>query len=178
MSRFSKKHIIFNDTFEIKQFDNLVTVKGPKGENSFKIPEEIKMHVSGNKINFTYNEDQPVEDKARLGLAFRMVENLIQGVGEEFSKKLEINGVGYRWSISGQKLNMQLGFSHDVVYDVPGGVKVSVEGNVLTVRGVDKGLVGLVAANIRGFRPVEPYKGKGIKYMDEFVVRKVGKSGN
>ena len=178
MSRFSKKQIVFSNSFEVKQLAGVVTVKGPKGENSFKIPEEIKMHVSDNKISFSYSEDQPVKNKAKLGLAFRMVENLIQGVGEKFSRKLEINGVGYRWSVTGKKLNMQLGFSHDVVYDVPSGVEVSVEGNVLTIEGVDKGLVGLVAAKVRGFRPVEPYKGKGIKYIDEFVVRKVGKSGN
>ncbi len=178
MSRFDKKKISFNSDLEIKQVANLVTAKGPKGENAFKIPEGIAMNMSGGEISFSYREGHPVKEKAKLGLAFRMIQNLIQGVNEGFSKKLEINGVGYRWNISGKKLNMQLGFSHEVVYDIPEGVSLAIEGNTLTIQGVDKGLVGLVAAKIKNFRPVEPYKGKGIKYVGEFVVRKVGKAGN
>ncbi len=178
MTRFAKKEIVFDNKIEIKleEASNVVSAKGPKGENTFKMPAEVKMNLNDNKISFSFQEDG-IKDNAKIGLSFRMIENLIHGVNVGFKKKLEVNGVGYRWNVSGKKLNMQLGFSHDIVFTIPEGITITIEGNSLTVEGVDKNLVGLVAAKIKGYRPVEPYKGKGVKYSDQFVIRKVGKSG-
>ena len=155
-----------------------VKVKGPKGELSFSAPPEIKVETGGGGISVA-----PVEDtkqaRAMWGMSRTMIANLIKGVTDGYSHTLEIQGVGFRAALKGKdQLQLQVGFSHDIVHPIPKGVDVKVAGakqEIITVSGIDKQLVGQVAAQIRGFRPPEPYQGKGIRYRGEYVLRKEGK---
>ncbi len=177
MSRFAKKKITIDEKVEVSVDGNKrVKAKGEKGENYFDLPSEVKAVIADGKIGFVFEENSGAQNTAKIGLSFRKVQNLITGVREGFDKILEMNGVGYRWSVANDMLKLQLGFSHDINYKIPQGAKITIDGNSLKVSGVDKTLVGLVASKIRSFRPVEPYKGKGIKYKDEYVIRKVGKA--
>ncbi len=157
--------------------DNLVSVKGPKGELSRKINHDMKVTVEGNTITV----ERPSDDKTHRslhGLSRTLINNMVIGVTEGFSKNLEINGVGYRAQKQGKNLNLSLGFSHPVVVEPPEGISFDIpSANAITVSGIDKELVGAVAAKIRSFREPEPYKGKGIKYAGEHIRRKEGKAG-
>ena len=156
---------------------NLVTVKGPKGELSRHIHPEMKVTVEGNVLKV----ERPSDDKTHRslhGLSRSLIHNMVVGVTEGFSKSLEINGVGYRAQKQGKNLNLSLGFSHPVIVEPPKGIEFDVPApNAITVKGIDKELVGQIAAEIRGFREPEPYKGKGIKYAGEHIRRKEGKAG-
>ena len=152
-------------------------VKGPKGSLARPIPEGIEVDVADGSARLKRPDDSKGA-KSRHGLARALLANMVTGVTEGFSKVLEIQGVGYRADTSGKKLNLTLGFSHPVAMDIPEGLKVSVENNTLiTVEGIDKEKVGQFAADVRKFRPPEPYKGKGIRYQGEQIRRKVGKAG-
>ncbi len=157
--------------------DNLVSVKGPKGELSRKINQDMKVTVEGNTVTV----ERPSDDKTHRslhGLSRTLINNMVVGVTEGFSKNLEINGVGYRAQKQGKNLNLSLGFSHPVVVEPPAGISFEVpSANAITVSGIDKELVGAVAAKIRSYREPEPYKGKGIKYAGEHIRRKEGKAG-
>ncbi len=157
--------------------DNLVSVKGPKGELSRQIHKDMKVNVEGNVLTVT----RPSDDKTHRslhGLSRTLIHNMVIGVTEGFSKSLEINGVGYRATKQGKNLNLALGFSHPVVVEPPAGITFDVpSANAITVSGIDKELVGEMAAKIRGYREPEPYKGKGIKYAGEHIRRKEGKAG-
>ena len=157
--------------------DNLVSVKGPKGELSRKINQDMKVTVEGNTITV----ERPSDDKTHRslhGLSRTLINNMVVGVTDGFSKNLEINGVGYRAQKQGKNLNLSLGFSHPVVVEPPAGINFEVpSANAITVSGIDKELVGAVAAKIRSYREPEPYKGKGIKYAGEHIRRKEGKAG-
>jgi len=157
--------------------DNLVSVKGPKGELSRKINQDMKVTVDGN----TLTVERPSDDKTHRslhGLSRTLINNMVVGVTEGFSKNLEINGVGYRAQKQGKNLNLSLGFSHPVIVEPPAGITFDVPAaNAITVSGIDKELVGAMAAKIRSFREPEPYKGKGIKYAGEHIRRKEGKAG-
>ena len=157
--------------------DNLVSVKGPKGELSRKINQDMKVTVEGNTITV----ERPSDDKTHRslhGLSRTLINNMVVGVTDGFSKNLEINGVGYRAQKQGKNLNLSLGFSHPVVVEPPAGISFEVpSANAITVSGIDKELVGAVAAKIRSYREPEPYKGKGIKYAGEHIRRKEGKAG-
>ncbi len=157
--------------------DNQVKVKGPKGELSRQIHQDIKVTIEGNVITVT----RPSDDKNHRslhGLSRTLINNMVVGVTEGFSKNLEINGVGYRAQKQGKNLNLSLGFSHPVVVEPPKGIEFDVpSANAITVSGIDKEVVGQVAAEIRSFREPEPYKGKGIKYAGEHIRRKEGKAG-
>jgi len=131
--------------------------------------------LEDNTLTFSTNSDQRA-DRAFWGTYRALAANIITGLTTGFEKKLEINGVGYRAAVQGSVLNLQLGFSHDINFDIPAGVNVSVEKNVITIKGVDKQQIGQIAAVIRSFRPPEPYKGKGVKYSDETILRKAGKT--
>jgi large subunit ribosomal protein L6 len=156
--------------------DEFVTVNGPKGSlKQFTMPG-VKVAQDGDKVLVTRKNDER-QNRARHGLMRSLVNNMVQGVSQGFEKKLELNGVGYRVQQQGTDLKFNLGFSHDVIYKVPAGVNVGVEQNVITVSGIDKQQVGQVAAEIRALKKPEPYKGKGIKYADERIIRKSGKSG-
>ena len=161
----------------VKVADDGVEVKGPKGVLTARLPQQISMEVRDNQIVFERPDDSK-KSRSLHGLARALAANLVTGVTEGFKKALEIKGVGYRASVSGSTLNLLLGYSHPVDMPIPKGISVSVEGGTrLVVEGIDKQLVGQFAADVRSKRPPEPYKGKGVRYADEHVRRKVGKTG-
>ena len=177
MSRIGKLPIPLPSGVTAKQTAGQVQVKGPKGTLSAALPPVIAMEVTESEIRFTRPNDKR-ESRALHGLARALTANLVTGVTTGFSKRLEIQGVGYRASVSGDKLNLLLGFSHPVDMEIPKGLSVAIEGGTqLSVQGMDKQMVGQFAADIRSKRPPEPYKGKGIRYVGEYVRRKVGKTG-
>ena len=156
--------------------NNQVTVKGPKGTLTRVLPEEMDIKLEGDQIIVTRPNDLK-KMKSLHGLTRTLINNMVVGVTEGYTKKLEVNGVGYRAAKQGKKLTLSLGYSHPVEMEDPEGIESVVEGNVITVSGIDKEKVGQYAAEIREKRQPEPYKGKGIKYADEVIRRKVGKTG-
>jgi large subunit ribosomal protein L6 len=176
MSRIGKLPITIPSGVTITVDDDFITVNGSKGSlKQFTMPG-IKVDVKDNELQVSRANDEAI-NRARHGLMRSLIANMITGVSDGFSKKLEINGVGYRVAQQGTDLKFNLGFSHDVIYKVPAGVQITVEQNTVTVTGIDKQQVGQVAAEIRSLKKPEPYKGKGIKYSDERILRKSGKSG-
>ena len=176
MSRVGKLPIKVPSGVTITVDSDQITVNGGKGSLSqFTIPG-ITVKQVDDQINVTRVNDEP-NNRAKHGLMRSLVNNMVVGVTEGFSKKLEVNGVGYRVAASGADLKLNLGFSHDVHYKIPEGVTVTAEQNIITVSGISKQRVGQVAAEIRALKKPEPYKGKGIKYVDEHIIRKSGKSG-
>ncbi len=162
-------------TVDIKE-NNTVTVKGPKGTLERTFVPQIGIKLEGNEIIVTRPDDKK-ENKAFHGLTRALIHNMVVGVSEGFSKTLEVNGVGYKAQKQGSKLVLSLGYSHPVEMEDPEGVESKVDGNKIVVSGISKEKVGQYAAEIRGKRAPEPYKGKGIKYSDEIIRRKVGKTG-
>lgn len=157
---------------------NFVTVKGPKGELEFQFNEILDIKLEGNEITVSRPNDELFTRKIH-GTTRSILSNMIEGVHDLFSKKLEIHGVGYRANLAGNSLNLSLGFSHPIVLDIPEGIIVDVPRNTeITVSGHDKQLVGEFAAKIRSYRKPEPYLGKGIRYVDEYVPRKAGKTAS
>ncbi|MDI3496335.1 MAG: large subunit ribosomal protein [Patescibacteria group bacterium] len=176
MSRLGKLPIKLPTGVSANLADNFLVVKGPKGEMRVAINPLIEIKIDNNEIQVTPFKKEEKKISAIWGLLWSLTRNAVIGVSEGFSKKLEINGVGYRAAVAGNKLNMNLGFSHPIEFILPVGITASVEGNVITIFGVDKQVVGEVAASIRKIRKPEPYKGKGIKYSDEVIRRKAGKA--
>ncbi len=177
MSRVGSEPIHIPDGVEVKTADGSVTVKGPQGELSRYIPDGISASVSDGVVTVARVNDTR-QQRSLHGLTRSLINNMVLGVLEGFSKNLEIVGVGYRASASGKAgLELSLGFSHTVSFKAPDGVSFDVPtATNITVRGIDKQLVGQVAANIRDLRKPEPYKGKGIRYAGEYVIRKAGKA--
>lgn len=157
-----------------------VSVKGPKGTLTRELHPHVQAVVSaapdGRIVEITVTNPDDPKDRALWGLTRALVANMVTGVVAGYSKKLEINGVGFRANVAGQVLNLELGFSHPIAYPLPAGVIAAVEKNIITLSGIDNELLGETAARVRRLRPVEPYKGKGIKYIDEYVRRKAGKA--
>ncbi len=176
MSRVGKKPIEIPSGVEVTIDNNNVSVKGPKGSLSQQINSVVSIEVKDGAVEVQVKKENDKNERSQWGTARAVIANMIKGVVEGFEKKLEVNGVGYRASMSGNTLVLIVGYSHDVKFPMPEGITASVEGNVVTVTGIDKHLVGEVAANIRKVRKPEPYKGKGIKYIDEVIRRKAGKS--
>ncbi len=178
MSRIGNKPVTIPSSVEVKvEPNNVVTVKGPKGEMTKELNSRININVNGSEITFSRPSEQK-EDKALHGLIRTLVNNMIIGVTDGYEKVLEINGVGYRAQKQGNKLVLSLGYSHPVEFVEADGITLEVEGqNKVIVKGIDKERVGQFAAEIRFKRPPEPYKGKGIKYADERIRRKEGKTG-
>jgi large subunit ribosomal protein L6 len=180
MSRIGKKVITFPKGIEVTVTGQAVKVKGPKGTLERSVHSSMRVVKADHSINV-----EPVSDRSSAsqfhGLTRSLINNMIQGVSEGFSKSLLLRGVGYRAAVKGHELQLTLGYSHPVVYNVPKEIAVTVDklGNdpMVVVKGIDKELVGQVAANIRSFRKPEPYHGKGVRYVDEVIVTKVGKSG-
>ena len=156
--------------------NNDITVKGPKGTLSQNLHEDMKIQIEGNVITVVRPSEEKIH-KSLHGLTRTLLNNMVEGVEKGYSKTLEVNGTGYRAEKKGNQLVMRLGYSHEVIMDEIPGITVAVNGNKITVRGIDKQVVGQFAAEVRGKRPPEPYKGKGIKYVDEVIRRKVGKTG-
>ena len=177
MSRIGKKPIEIPAGVEVKLDGQVVTVKGSLGTEVVTVRPEISIKMEENQVVLTKNVDTK-EAAALYGLSRTLVANAVIGVSKGFEKKLEIVGVGYRANMDGNKLNLQLGFSHPCVVEPPAGITITVEQNTkVTVKGSNKQLVGDVAAFIRGKRPPEVYKGKGVKYEGEYIRRKAGKAG-
>ncbi len=162
-------------TVEVAE-NNKVTVKGPKGTLERVLPSEMEIKVEGAEVVVSRPNDLK-KMKSLHGLTRTLIHNMVVGVTEGFEKKLEVNGVGYRASKSGKKLTLNLGYSHPVEMEDPEGIESVVDGNNITIKGIDKEKVGQYAAEIRDKRRPEPYKGKGIKYSDEVIRRKAGKTG-
>lgn len=176
MSRVGKQPIEKPSGVTITLDDSFITVNGPKGElKQFTMPGIIVKDEGETIVVTRANDEAPT--RAKHGLMRTLVQNMVTGVSTGFEKKLEVNGVGFRVSLAGSDLNMSLGFSHPVTYKIPQGITASVQQNTITISGIDKQKVGQVAAEIRALKKPEPYKGKGIKYTDERILRKSGKSG-
>ena len=177
MSRIGNKVVVLPQGVEVKQNGNEVTVKGPKGELTRTFSEDIKMNIEGNEVTFTRPNDSK-EMKTIHGTTRAIFHNMVVGVSEGFQKALELIGVGYRAQLQGSKLVLNVGYSHPVEITAPAGITFEVPSNTqVVVKGISKEAVGEIAANIRGVRPPEPYKGKGIRYVCEYVRRKEGKTG-
>lgn len=177
MSRIGKKPVAIPEGVTVVAEKNLITVKGPKGVLSFQHHFDVEVKIAEKEL-IVEKTGKSKQAPAIWGTTARLIENMIEGVTVGFKKQLELNGVGFRMSTAGKKVNMALGFSHPVEVVIPDTLEVVAEGNVMTVSGIDKHEVGQFAANIRALKPVEPYKGKGFKYVGEHVRRKEGKKSS
>ena len=180
MSRIGNSPIIIPEGVDINQDSDIITVKGKLGQLSQYIDPVIKIKTDENMIVLSRESDHK-DNRAKHGLYRALLANMIEGVSKGFSKKLELRGVGYRATVQGQQLDISAGYSHNIVFDIPSEVKISAETEkgkapIVTISGCDKQLVGAVAARIRAERKPEPYKGKGIRYVDEYVRKKAGKT--
>jgi large subunit ribosomal protein L6 len=177
VSRFGKVPILIPGGVTVDVTAEQVRVKGPKGRLEIPIPGRIRVTKADSALRVERPDDQK-KNKALHGLVHRLLTNMIRGVTQGFTKALEIQGVGYRAQAQGDRVELALGFSHPVVYQVPEGIRVETPTPTqMVVSGIDKQKVGQVAAELRAFRPPEPYKGKGVRYVGEYVRRKVGKTG-
>ena len=177
MSRIGNKHIVIPEGVEVKLDGQKITVKGPKGTLEREIHKNISVSIENNTIIVTRPNDETL-NRSLHGLTRTLINNMINGVEKEYTRELQINGVGYRVAKQGNNLNLTLGYSHPVIFEAPAGISFDVpNANTIIVRGVDKELVGQTAANIRTKRPPEVYRGKGIKYAEEVIRRKEGKTG-
>lgn len=175
MSRIGKKPIAVPSNVTVNLDGQNVSVKGPKGQLALTLVEEVSI-ANGEEGLVVTPRDESQRARAMWGMQRTLVQNLVTGVAEGFTRKLEINGVGYRAAMQGKNLQLALGFSHDVLYEVPEGIEIKTpKPTEIEISGSDKQVVGQVAAEIRGYRPPEPYKGKGVKYEDEYIFRKEGK---
>ncbi|CAN5369091.1 50S ribosomal protein L6 [soil metagenome] len=176
MSRIGKLPIPIPSGVTITVDQDAVTVSGSKGTLSQAMLPGISVTVEGSEATVTRVNDEP-KNRSKHGLMRTLINNMVVGVSTGFSKQLEINGVGYRVAQAGTNLKLNLGFSHDVIFAIPAGIQSAIEQNVITISGIDKQQVGQVAADIRKLKKPEPYKGKGVKYVGERIIRKSGKSG-
>ena len=175
MSRIGKSPVVLPAGVEVLIAENDITVKGKLGELQMKQTPEVRVSLEDNQVLFA-PQDESARARALWGLLRSNLNNMVQGVSEGFSKKLELQGVGYRAAIKGKQLKLELGYSHSVLYDIPEGITIACEKPTdISVTGRDKQKVGQVASEIRSFRKPEPYKGKGIRYVGEYVRRKEGK---
>jgi len=174
MSRIGKKPIEIPEGVEVKISGNKISVKGSKGSLDFDFHDDIEVKSSGKEIQVAAKRDTK-QSWALWGLTRVLVANMTHGVTKGFEKQLELQGVGYRMAVQGKKLNMALGFSHPVEVEIPEGLEAKIEKNILTISGIDKQKVGQLTASIRALKKVEPYKGKGFRYVGEIVRKKAGK---
>ena len=175
MSRIGKQPVVYPADINVSVDGTVISFTKGKDTRTLDTKGNVGINLEGNTIVFTPNSDHR-QDRAYWGTYRALAANIVMGLTTGFTKQLEINGVGYRAAVKGNVLNLQLGFSHDIDYEIPAGLEISVEKNVITIKGNDNQQVGQVAAEIRAFRPPEPHKGKGVKYSDEHIVRKAGKT--
>lgn len=176
MSRIGKLPINLPNATEATLENGIITVTGPKGELKQAINSKMDVKIEDRVITVKQNT-QDIEATQFHGLTRTLIDNMVKGVSEGFKKELEINGIGYRANVSGNKLVLSLGYSHPIEFAIPEGIHIAVEKNIVVVSGSDKQKVGQTAAEIRAFRKPEPYKGKGVKYVTEHIRRKAGKTG-
>ena len=180
MSRLGKLPIELPSGTEVNIQDDYITVKGPKGElkqkNHVLVNIKLADGENGKQVEVSVDDVKNKASRAMWGLYRMLIKNMVDGVNKDFEKKLEINGVGYRASVAGKVLTLNVGYSHPVEFTIPEGITIVVEKNIVTISGIDKQMVGETAAQIRKVRKPEPYKGKGIKYSDEVIRRKAGKT--
>ena len=178
MSRIGRKAVAIPSGVTVEVRSGTVHVKGPKGELSYILLPEIEVKVENDEAIVGRKNDSD-NARARHGLARSLIANMVQGVADGFAKQMEIIGVGYKAAVKGKVLQLNLGYSHPIDFQIPAGIEITQDEknkNLITIKGIDKQLVGQVASDIRELRPPEPYKGKGIRYIDEVVRRKVGKA--
>ena len=176
MSRIGRKVLPLPKGVTLAQKEGSVSVKGPKGELTKAVPTGVSIKTEADKITVLRANDER-QNRARHGLMRAHLANMVKGVTEGWTRELEINGVGYRAEVAGENLTMSLGYSHPVVFKLPKGVGAKVDKNRIALTSADRDLLGLTAAKVRELRPPEPYKGKGVKYVEEVIKRKVGKAG-
>ena len=175
MSRIGKRPVTVVSGIDVSLDGTTLVAKKGNLEKRLETHGRVGINIEGNEVTFERIGDEK-QDAAFWGTYRALFNNIIIGLDKGFTKSLEINGVGYRAAIEGKKLVLQLGFSHPVNYDIPEGLEMTVTKNVIAIKGTDKQMVGQAAAEIRSFRPPEPYKGKGVKYTDEVIIRKAGKA--
>jgi len=177
MSRVGKKPILIADKTKVIYKDKICTVEGQKGTLSRPIHRLINLEIKDGVVNVTMKKDDRVS-RSLQGLTRSLVANMVTGVNKGFERVLEINGIGYRASLSGNRIVFNLGYSHPIDFDLPEGISASIEkNNIIKLSGIDKEQLGHISAAIRRLRPPEPYKGKGIKYAEEYIHKKAGKTG-
>ncbi len=177
MSRIGRAPVYFDNPVQVSINGSEVLVKGAKATQTVKMRPEVSAKIEDGKIVFTRNDDSK-SSRSLHGLYRALVQNAVTGVATGWTKTLEMNGIGYRAAVKGKVLELNLGYSHPINFDIPDGIEIKVEKQTtVVVTGADRALVGQVAAEIRGFRPPEPYLGKGVKYSDEHIRRKAGKAG-
>jgi large subunit ribosomal protein L6 len=175
MSRIGKNPVVVPEKVQVKVEGTSVSVKGPNGDLAYTFNNLVTIEHAGNEVTVK-PVDESKNARAMWGTARKLIDNMVIGVTTGFTKKLEFNGVGYKAAVSGNKLTLNLGYSHPIDYVLPETVSAKVAGKEIEISGPNKELVGFAAAKIRSFRPPEPYKGKGVKYSDEHIIRKAGKS--
>ncbi|MEK7617656.1 MAG: 50S ribosomal protein L6 [Patescibacteria group bacterium] len=175
MSRIGKKPVILPSGVKAELNGSSLSVSGPKGVLQIEIHPKVKVNVAEKEITVDIADKENKKEKSLWGLTRALINNLVEGVTKGFEKKLEVNGVGFKVQVSGQKIIMSLGFSHPVEVEIPNDLSVTVDKNLITIQGSDKQKVGKFAAEVRELKKPEPYKGKGIRYIDEVVRRKAGK---
>lgn len=174
MSRIGNKPVTLPGSVKAEYKDSIIFIEGAKGKLQHEIHPEVEVELADGVINVKAKSSKNA--RAFQGMTRALIANMVTGVSEGFQKVLEINGVGYRAEVKGNDLILNLGYSNPVPYKIPEGLEIKVEGNKISVSGIDKQKVGQVAAEIREVRPPEPYKGKGVKYVDEHIIRKAGKA--
>jgi large subunit ribosomal protein L6 len=176
MSRIGKQPISLPPKVKVDVKGQKIQVEGPKGKLNWELPGRTSIKIEGTTITVS-RQDENAQTRALHGLSRALINNMVKGVSDGFVKKLEINGVGFKAAVAGKVITMSLGYSHPIIYNIPDQIKVTVDENTkITIEGPDKQLVGKVASELRSYYPPEPYKGKGVKYADEKIVRKEGKT--
>jgi large subunit ribosomal protein L6 len=176
MSRIGKQPIAIPAKVKVEVKGQNVLVEGPKGKLNWALPSRTSVKVEGTTINVS-RAGEDAQSRALHGLSRALINNMVKGVSEGFVRKLEINGVGFKAAVAGKTITMNLGYSHPIIYGIPDQIKVTVDENTkITIEGPDKQMVGKVASELRSYYPPEPYKGKGVKYSDEKIIRKEGKT--
>ncbi len=176
MSRIGKNPVVIPEKVEVKVDGAHVWVKGPKGALEYTFTNKVKINLNGKEVVVT-PVDQTKSSRSLWGTTRTLINNMVLGVSTGFTKTLEFNGVGYKASLKGSVLELNLGFSHPILFKLPEGISAKVTKNIIDLSGCNKELVGFAAAKVRSFRPPEPYKGKGVKYIDEVIIKKAGKTG-
>lgn len=175
MSRVGKRPISIPSAIEVSVQGSKIVFKSAKLQKELETFGRVQIDYSNNELSFKSINEEP-QSRAYWGTYRALANNIVEGMTKGFTKVLEVNGVGYKVAVSGKTLDLALGFSHPINYPIPDGIEMSVDKNTITIKGSDKQQVGQIAAEIREFRPPEPYKGKGIKYSDEIIIRKAGKT--